>query len=728
MLLALTAMLVFTAFVSYQISIHQLRVRIQEIGNEHKADIQTHLWEFDLEALTSHLRGFTANDSIQRAYIVDQSGQTISQGTSISDGTGVMKADFPLMHADGRGDSQLLGHLTIEANNGAVWSIVLRNALALIAIFVISTVFVTALIIRQFNRIAFTPLAALSARLRDPEHAHDLTIDLPRESGAGDVDELDELVESIRAMRENLLLARESMEEGAQRLASAAHLAGLAFARFDPSLTRLAACDDNFAAIHRKTVDEMLRLNIRTDVVEKVLDKSSLELFLAACNRVVAGNSDIQTLRLNFDDGEFLFLKQYFLGKFNDNGELTAIDVIAQDVTYEQINQEMLLQTQKNKAIGNLTGGVAHDFNNILAVISGNLEISSASTENPVVVAHNTVALEAVDRGARLTRQLLSFARKQPLSPVVLDVGKLVRESVPLIQTSIGATIDLEVVNDAGLWRTLADQAQLEAVLLNLVVNARDAMPRGGTLSIECCNARLDSSYARSNMEVVAGNYVCLSVSDSGLGMSDEVVKQCIEPFFTTKTAGEGTGLGLSMAFGFAKQSRGHLKVYSELDHGTTVRLYLPKVQQKVASLAPAVTVDHRARLAGLRVFIIEDNEQLRQVISSQVESLGCEVHAAWDEASSVALIDGLESVDVFLSDIILPGHTDGRRLVERLSRQMPQAKTVFMSGFTENSIIHNGTLDDGVVFLQKPFRLNELAQALIDGMESEPVHERETD
>ena len=720
MLSALTIAVIATTYVSYQISIHQLKDRVQGIGQEHRASLEAYLWEFDLEAVSANLRGFIDHDGIQRAYVVDQSGQLISQGDSASGTSELIKAEYQLTHSDGNGGIETLGHLTIEANKNAVWALVLRNALALIAIFVLSTAFITWLIIRQFNRIAFNPLASLSERLRNPDHSHDLHIDLKRTAGSDKTDELDDLVESILAMRSNLLTAKESMEDGAQRLASAAHLAGLAFCTFDPTLTKLLACDENYAAIHRKTVDEMLDLDIIRDVAEKLMDKESLERAMESRTRVIGGSPEIATCRLNFDDGEFVYFKQYFVGKFDENDELIAIDVIAQDVTHEQINQEMLSQSQKNKAIGNLTGGVAHDFNNILAVISGNLEFSSSSTENPVVICHNNTALEAVSRGARLTQQLLSFARKQPMSPVVLDVGKLVRESTPLIRTSAGSTIDLEIISDAGLWTTMADQAQLEAVLLNLVVNARDAMPHGGTLSIECSNARLDSSYARSNLEVAAGNYVCLSVTDSGHGMSPDVVRQCIEPFFTTKAVGEGTGLGLSMAFGFAKQSKGHLKIYSEEGHGTTVRLYLPKAQQELARKVSIVPSDHRSRLAGLRVFIIEDNEQLRKVISSQVESLGCVVYSAFDEPSSLALAGSLDRVDVILSDIILPGDTDGRRLSEKLARQLPNVKTIFMSGFTENSIIHNGTIDEGVVFLQKPFRLNELAQALVDQMDTE--------
>lgn len=709
-----------TMLISYHFSLQQLTDRIHDIGYEHRASIEAYLWEFDIDAVNSHLHAFIDHESVQRASVEDISGQLISQGDTPSDPDDLITAEFQLVHPNGRGGADELGRLVIEANKDAVWALTLRNALALITVFFFSTAFVTALIIRQFNRIAFTPLASLSRQLRTGNGQQDLDLDLKSADGQETPDELNELVESIHTMRSNLIAAEESVQDSAQRLVSAAHLAGLAFATVDPTFTRLLSCDENFAVIHRMSVDEMLDIGTVRTIAHKMLDQESYERIMEASVRVAGGSQEILTLRLEFDDGEFTFLKEYYVGKYDDNGELSEIDVIAQDVTHEQINQEILLQSQKNKAIGNLTGGVAHDFNNILAVISGNLEFAIASTENSVVISHSNTALDAVERGARLTQQLLSFARKQPMMPVVLDVGKLVRDSTLLIRTSVGESIDLEIISDAGLWRTTTDQAQLEAVLLNLVVNARDAMPDGGSLTIECSNARLDSNYARANMEVTPGNYVCISVTDCGHGMSSDVIKQCIEPFFTTKAVGQGTGLGLSMAYGFAKQCKGHFKIYSEEGHGTTVRLYLPRVKQEIAQMPPKVSNDHRARLAGLHVFIIEDNEQLRQVIANQVESLGCKVFCAHDEASSLAMIKHVNRVDVILSDIILPGNTDGRRLTEKLCARLPNVRTIFMSGFTENSIIHNGNIDEGIVFLQKPFRINELAQALVDQLQPE--------
>ena len=284
-----------------------------------------------------------------------------------------------------------------------------------------------------------------------------------------------------------------------------------------------------------------------------------------------------------------------------------------------------------------------------------------------------------------------------------------------LLQTSVGEIVNLDIVSDSDVWNTRADPVQLEAVILNLVVNARDAMSLGGPLSLTISNATLNQEYADANVEVEAGNYVCISIKDSGAGMSPEVVKQAIEPFFISKPVGKRIGLGLPMAFGFARQSGGHLKIESRIGHGTTVTLYLPRVLTEAAVSTPEIVPEHDASLNGLRVLLIEDNEDLRQIFSDQISSRGCVVHSANDDVSALALARQIKQVDVILSDIIIPGAMDGRALSKQLQLTYPKARVVYISGFTEDSIIHNGRLDDGVVLLQKPFRLIELARVLTE-------------
>jgi len=715
MLIVLILAVLATTYVSYKLSIRQLEDKVLRLGTEHRLHLEKLLWQFDIEGIEAELQNFIDLDSIQRAVITDSTMQVIVKGQPLFKREPLVSV-FALSHKDGLGNTMELGTLTIEANRDDVWATVSRRVLALITIFSLSTLFIFALIARQFNQSVLAPLVRISNRLRSsPHEGGELKLDLGREPAAGRKDELDDLVDSIHEMRNQILLVRQGMEEGEKRLAQAAQLAGLAYCTMDAKLEKIIDCDENYAAMHRKSVAEMLALDLWTDIVETLLEESALPLAVESRTRILNGNNEIQTYRIQFDDGEFLYIRQYFVCRYNEQGEMVAVQVVAQDVTDDMLTRDILLQSQKTEAIGKITGGVAHDFNNILAVITGNLEMSINKCDSAEIAAYNLRALEAVNRGANLTRQLLSFARKQPLSPVVVDAAKLVRDSATLLRTSAGESINIEIVSDAGIWKTKVDPVQLDAVLLNLVVNARDAMPQGGVLTIEISNARLDAVYARAHLEVSAGNYVCISITDSGHGMTVDTTERAIEPFFTTKADGDGTGLGLSMAYGFAKQSGGHLKIYSEVGTGTTVKLYLPRVQAAVAVMAPVVPQDHKARLAGLHILLIEDNEPLRWVFTNQLESLGCIVHSAFDEPSAIALARDVMHVDIILSDIVLPGNADGRQVAEQLSVIYPNVKIVYMSGFTENSIIHKGQLDEGISFLQKPFRLKDLAQCLAE-------------
>lgn len=372
------------------------------------------------------------------------------------------------------------------------------------------------------------------------------------------------------------------------------------------------------------------------------------------------------------------------------------------------------MQAQKLDAIGKLTGGVAHDFNNLLAVISGNIELTLLTLESPSERSYLEVALSAVTSGATLTQQLLSFARKQPLSPEAFDAAKAIKQSSALLRTSVGDAIDLEIIADGGLWNAFADPEKLKTTLINLVVNGRDAMPNGGALTIEISNTRLDRDYANHNIEINEGQYVCITVTDSGQGMSDDTIQRALEPFFTTKGVGKGTGLGLPMAFGFAKQSGGHLKIYSEIGKGTSVKLYLPRARTGSEAKRPDRPTPLRAKFKGMTVLIVEDNTDLRKTYEAMLDRMGCQVHSAADGPSAIALAQNLPEVDLILSDVVLPGGMDGNQVARRLAEFYPKAAVIFMSGFTENSITHNGRLDEGVTLLQKPFTANDLAAAIL--------------
>ena len=373
--------------------------------------------------------------------------------------------------------------------------------------------------------------------------------------------------------------------------------------------------------------------------------------------------------------------------------------------------EESLRQAQKMEVIGNLAGGVAHDFNNILAIIYGNLDLleeALADREDLRQLVQNT--MKAATRGASLTHQLLAYSRRQPLDPQVLDVRKLIEGGAELLQRTLGETIDVQVKPSVKVWKTLIDPNQLENALLNLAVNARDAMPSGGKLTIEIENAILDENYADRHMEVMPGRYVMLAVSDTGIGMNKELARRAPEPFFTTKPAGYGTGLGLSMVYGFVKQSKGHIKIYSERGHGTTVKLYLPAIDVEEDGGAAVEKVGLPTAKPGEVVLVVEDDQMVLGLAILLLTGLGYASMQAQDGPEALELLRGAGRVDLLLSDVVLPKGMNGAALAAEARRLRPRLKVLYMSGYTAEAILHHGVLDKGVHLLPKPFRKVELA------------------
>lgn len=383
---------------------------------------------------------------------------------------------------------------------------------------------------------------------------------------------------------------------------------------------------------------------------------------------------------------------------------------VIQDITDRLSIEGQLRQAQKMEAVGQLTGGVAHDFNNLLTVIIGNLElIGERLNQQPELRDLVNRAVTAADRGTTLTRSLLAFARKQTLAPEIIDLSHFVDEMTDLFRRSLGEAINVEFIRSGGLWKCEADPGQLQNALLNLVINARDAMPKGGKLTIESANVRLDDHYAVANPEVRPGQYVMLAVTDTGEGMPPTVIARAFDPFFTTKKSGKGSGLGLSMVYGFVKQSGGHVKVYSEPGHGTTVKIYLPRTTGSGAAPEPAPP-PLEAVPAGATIIVVEDDPDVRDLTVNMLTTLGYDVAAAEDGARALALLPTLPRVDLVLCDVVLSGELNGREVAERIVAERPKVKVLFMSGYTENAIVHSGRLSPNVELIQKPFHKHDLA------------------
>ncbi len=428
--------------------------------------------------------------------------------------------------------------------------------------------------------------------------------------------------------------------------------------------------------------------------------------------RVIDGDGDdwMDEYRFARADGHWLTVIDRGFVLRDDEGRAVRMLGSMVDVTERRELDERLRQAQKLEAVGQLTGGVAHDFNNLLTVILGNTELL-VDTLSPESSAHQLaeMTLMAAERGAELTSRLLAFARRQPLAPEVVDLNRLVMGLENLLRRTLQESVDIQMVREPGLWLTEIDPGQLEVAVLNLTINARDAMPQGGRLTVETANVVLDEDYAQEHNEVVAGEYVLLSVSDTGQGMAPDVVARAFDPFFTTKAPGKGSGMGLSMVYGFVKQSGGHAKIYSERGEGTTLRLYFPRawaeetpiMSRRQASL-PEGGSEH--------ILVVEDDTLVRQNLIGQLRTLGYRVTSASSAAQALELLRGLHDVDLLFTDVVMPGGMNGPELAEEARALYPALKVLFTSGYTENAIVHHGRLDRGVHLLSKPYRKHEMA------------------
>jgi signal transduction histidine kinase/ActR/RegA family two-component response regulator len=380
--------------------------------------------------------------------------------------------------------------------------------------------------------------------------------------------------------------------------------------------------------------------------------------------------------------------------------------------------EESLRQAQRLDAIGHLTGGVAHDFNNLLTIIIGNLESAKRQLEGWTNGAHFKLrqridhAMHGAVRAASLTKRLLAFARQTPLRPSAIDLNRLLTGLSEFLQRALGEHIALEIVGAAGLWPAEADPAELETALLNIAVNARDAMPDGGKLTIETSNAYLDDLYCRGQPDLRPGQYVLIAVTDNGAGMSKPVMERAFEPFFTTKDSGQGTGLGLSQVYGFVRQLGGHVKIYSEVGEGTTVKMYLPRYSGPVPAEAPGNSGQSTRAKVGECVLVVEDDSEVRGYVVETLGGLGYEVLDAAGADQALQLLQDGRAVNLLLTDVVMPGK-NGRKLAEEAVKLNPSLKVLYMTGYSRNAIVHQGRLDPDVELIQKPLSSEQLATAV---------------
>ena len=503
------------------------------------------------------------------------------------------------------------------------------------------------------------------------------------------------------------------------RIAHSAELAGLGYAMSNRRTGKIVECDAAYAKMHGLTVEDFDALDIDGEMIGKLVHPDDRQKAMEDRDRVFGRQSAISELRYTLPSGEVRTLRKIFTPIETAGPDGHLYEVVGQDITETKRLHEQLFQSQKMDAIGNLTGGVAHDFNNLLAVTLGNLELlqDELTDDDQKELVQNSIA--STLRGAELTRNMLSFARRAQLEPTTVDLNSLVRNMKNWIGRTLPSNIEVETTQFAGLWDVEVDASSAEAGLLNLILNARDAMPNGGKLTIETSNIHIDQNDTTFHDEDLSyGQYVCVDVSDTGEGISPENLKSIFDPFFTTKRVGAGSGLGLSMIQGFMTQSKGMVRVFSTLGGGTTFKLYFKASQTAMATAIDALAPIHNTQAESrATILLVEDNIEVLAAIQSTLSKLGYGVIQATSGDAAFEIFPQRPEIDLLLTDIVMPGELQGTTLAKALRKLRPDLPVVFMSGYASEATVHGNDLRPEDTRLMKPVRREDLLRAINKGL-----------
>lgn len=685
----------------------------------------------DLQGLDELTRSATAFDGLRYAMFVSPSGRVMAHsqagvaGQYVTDATGrsllsgrptlrrlasnaaaVDIAAPVISNSNGR----LLGWAWVSLSRSdvtaAVWAAMLKGVLYVAAATAFAAL-ISGLLARSIAR-GLAELAQVSALFEAGDRKVRVT--------GRRIDEVGATGRGLNAMLETLAASENLLRRNREELKLAQRVAKLGFWRYRPGADAFEVSEEFYLLFGYDPAGPAPTLQSLRDATHPE-DR-------AAIARAISDDSD-QTFAFHFrfttPDGVERTYWTERRAEMDESGRITATIGVCQDVTERETAAAQLRQAQKMEAVGQLTGGLAHDFNNLLGVIVGNLDfIEGDLDEESPVREFSQTALAAALRGSELTRQLLAFSRSQPLDPQVIDLNQLVFAMATLWKRTLGDDIEVRLHQSYDLRPTRADRSQVESALLNLAVNARDAMPSGGVLTIETGNVSLDQESLPGSPDVLSGDYSVVSVTDTGTGMRPEVLARVFEPFFTTKEIGRGSGLGLSMVYGFAQQSGGQVRIYSEVGHGTTVRLYLPSATKKDATATASIQkAVETPRSRSEMVLVVEDSEEVRRIAVRQLRDLGYRVLEAENGKAAVGALEANPEIDLLFTDVVMPGGMSGIELAEAARLRNPGLKVLYTTGFTEAAARSSGGFTGSDLLISKPYRKGDLALRLRDALEA---------
>jgi PAS domain S-box-containing protein len=724
-------------YLDYDREVGLIETRLDEIGRSTTGSLGESLWNLDQHQLKLQLDGILRLPDIRAVEVREIADRPNPIRLAVGEPStrSVVTRDYPL-NTTVQGNIREIGVLHVEATLTAVYQHLLNRALIILASQAAKTFLVSLFIIYMFHLLVTRHLVTIAEFVSK----YSLTRPSPplrlERRPPSHADELDKVIEAFNAMCANLERAYGELREANANLERDLTIRRRAEADARASEERFrdyaetasdwfweTGPDHRFTYLSDRVIafgmDPKVRLGTRR--IDTALDRETESEKWRAHLAMLDRHEPFRKFEYRGRDTTGRLHHFSVNGKpvFDADGRFTGYRGSATDLTAQHETEERLRQAQKMDAIGQLTGGVAHDFNNVLTVITGTIEIiREGLADKPELSAIAQLIDDAAARGAEITSQLLTFARRQPLEPREIDVNALVVETARLLKPILGEHIEIETQLADDAWSAMADPSQLSSAIVNLAVNARDAMPGGGRLTLETANRELEGMGGDS--DGVRGAFVMVAVTDTGHGIPADIRERVFEPFFTTKGVGRGTGLGLSMVYGFAKQTGGTVAVESEEGRGTVVRLFLPR--SKGEATARTAPVQPLARTRGHEtILVVEDDPLVQGYVIAQLGSLGYRTLVASDGASALALVDQGAKFDLLFTDIIMPGGMNGRELADAVRLRRPGVKVLYTSGYTDDAIVHEGHLDPGVALLGKPYRKSELSEKIREVLAGEP-------